>query len=146
MIKKTLLLSTLLLTGCVGVLYRQDTERSLEKPALKQDKGEIGDYQSERSTPYTKQDVLKLWGEPAHKDMLPNGHEVWTYSHGLSWHGYMPMLLIVPIPLMAPAGTMKTHLEFDGQKLVKASYEDFMMKLHACGLLPVPHGFSFTCY
>jgi hypothetical protein len=141
-----IILLSFTLTGCVGILYNRGIQEDYDHPRLKPAKGTVeyhdaGHYsQSDNKwvvdpyVPYTREDVLKLWGEPTSRNTLPNGHELWTYNHSLAWHGFVPVIIIpLPLPFFLPFGFRKTYLEFDEQYLVKATMEDSTLGGFVCG-------------
>ena len=156
--KLAVVLLSLGLTGCVGVLYNRGTQQDFREPQLQPAKGTVedhalGHYSSAEGkwvedpyAPYTRDDVLTLWGQPSSRSVLPEGHELWTYNRGLAWHGVIPVILIpLPLPLFVPFGFRKTYLEFDQQHLVKATMEGSTLDGFVCGYIVTDESAGSGC-
>lgn len=67
----------------------------------------------------TRADAARIWGEPRRKKRLANGREAWKYpTPYMKWRGAVVWAVVVPVPLLVPAGRRKVWLEFERDTLV----------------------------
>ncbi len=59
----------------------------------------------------TKSDFLKSWGMPDRIEPKGRNSETWIWERRL-WCGYLPVFLVIPVPLMLPVCTGYEKVEF----------------------------------
>jgi len=80
---------------------------------------QTGEYGAphDQDSKITRDDILAKWGKPKRK-YTENDREYWAYNHSLAWRGAV-VWIIVPIPLLVPAGFNETVVEFDGNNATR---------------------------
>lgn len=97
------------LCGCVGfgAVVRGSANVSIDEPVLR---FSAADADPPRIDDVTVDDLRRAWGEPRHIFALPEGGRELVYRCGLHWRGVGLLLLVVPVPLMLPAGFHEAHV------------------------------------
>lgn len=94
---------------------------------------------------YVKDQIKKAYGKPDHIK-VENGKEYWMYDSHLAFRGVL-LGLVVPIPLLIPAGYDKTIFVFENEIFSHIVIENSdTISAFLCGLIPAGHGTSFGCY
>ena len=156
------LLSLCILSGCAGYAVYGDTGRKeLHNAALF---GETTDmrYASGQGSHYraakiSSTDVIEVWGQP--DSIKPYNHtlkyatsdspavyeegEKWTYKKGLSFGGFMP-IVIIPIPLFWwPNGFNETYVHMRNGYVSHVTKQSNEMDLKY--LCVIPFSLEFGC-
>lgn len=140
-----LLLSTLALSGCVGVITIHNPTTHYDAASIKL--GGKGYCCSGVNDPVsTKAEIIQSWGQPD-KQWTKGNSEMWQYFRdGLSWAGIMPVL-VIPVPLLVPTGRHSTTFIFTDDKLTSVEVVDGKMFMALCGLFLMDHGPNyFGCH
>lgn len=107
-------------TGCIGVFTYADAFERVASPCL--DAKHPSRVRSAPGTPPLTRDQLeRAWGRPDEIDRDGPEGETWVYrTDGLRWHGAMPVVVLLPLPLVLPWGHREVGVRFDGERAVEA--------------------------
>jgi hypothetical protein len=74
-----------------------------------------------RGPPPTVERFLTGFGEPDEILVLGVDRERWRYSTGIRFHGLALLLVVIPIPLLAPTGIHHTYVEIEHGSVVRVT-------------------------
>lgn len=137
----------ILLTGCIGAGPIQ-TETIVKKSngfpdAICPEFGKPGNVEicsTEEVGKFDRDKIIKFWGNPK-KIYQENGNEYLAYNSNLAWRGLVLIIIVVPIPLVAPVGYNEIIFELRNEKINRVFEEYGKSNIAACGLFP-DTGFS----
>lgn len=117
-----------LLAGCAGIGGFTITGKQDVVVAAKHGESayicpgkEIGQYKECEVMP-TQKDFREAWGEPS-SVTKNDSKETWTYNRDVAIRGVVALVVIIPVPLVAPAGFNKETLEFESGTIVSRASE-----------------------
>ena len=124
-----LLCSSTLLQGCVGVMLHYPVSVETENPELDTRSNMTG--AESLAEPIPLSEFVGLWGEP---DV--EGDDYVVYYRDTLWAGAIFMLLIVPVPVMAPIGRERIELAVQDGMVVRATAVDDRERYFLLGFVP----------
>ncbi|MDR2981325.1 MAG: hypothetical protein LBV12_03655 [Puniceicoccales bacterium] len=142
-----LLIASLSLQGCVGIVARYTATNEMESLQISEKAG-IHGVRTFRTTGQgtpRKYDTAWLednWGNPDSIEFTrtEEADQIWIYKFDFRWNGIIPIIVIIPIPLVAPVG--KERIEFlvkngdvvGARQICTKNYEAIAgLYLHQCG-------------
>ena len=143
----TVCIVSVLMYGCgfgIGLTKGEDVSYTKPKFYLDRARGVVGGT-SDVSLPwrYSKDEVLKLWGEPDKKEALENDAQTWVYYQSdLAWRGLV-LGIGAPIPLFIATGHDRATLRFTGDTLTSAVSQE--EKFHFCGYFIADDAAGWRC-
>jgi len=154
-----IVLGATLTTGCAFIGIESNATRRIDHPHLTTEKAKLNcdeldrtlgvsgwrnpSVKMEPSTIVTKEQLQAAWGMPDEVQTVSDG-ERWTYRTRLRWNGLWGLILVVPVPLLAPTGREAMIVEFSGDTVqtVEARYQ--VSRELGCGLV-LMHGGGWSC-
>jgi len=138
------------MSACVGLGFIHERERTFTYERelvlriwnLYPERGDVGysyGFESKYQEKHEKEDVLKMWGPPD-KTEVQGSTEIWVYQREMGFSGPWLMIVVIPIPLVAPVGYRNTILHFSGDSLVKIVKEEATPSGFLCGLVLIGPG------
>lgn len=106
--------------GCVPSHEIGDSSLVLMCPS--KEIGVLTNCKKEEAQSLTMDYFIRVWGDPRSRG-TKDGLEYLEYNKGIAWRGAIVLFIVIPVPVLYPAGHNKTTLLFKNDKLISTINE-----------------------